>query len=238
MFDLSAIKAISLDLDDTLWPIWPVIERAELALTAWLSVHAPMTAALFASPSALRDIRQYMHEVVLKNKPEMAHDLGAIRKESIRLALYRAGDDPRLAEPAYEAFFAERNKVEYYEDALPALKLLSQRYPLVSLSNGNAQLDKVGIAHYFQAAISAKSVGVAKPDARIFHAAAQALGLAPHQVLHVGDDAALDVIGALGAGMPAVWLNRQDKLWPENSRAPSLEIATLTELTALLHEQS
>ena len=235
MLDFTRIKAISLDLDDTLWPIWPVIERAEKALTAWLSQHAPMTAALFASPNALQEIRQYMHDVVLKNKPEMAHDLGAIRKESIRLALYRAGDDPMLAGAAYEAFFAERNRVEYYDDALPALKLLAARYPLVSLSNGNAQLDLVGIAHYFQAAVSAKSVGIAKPDARIFHAAAQAVGFEPHEVLHIGDDAALDVVGALGAGMPAVWLNRQDKLWPHDSIEPSLEITSLTELTTLLH---
>lgn len=234
MLNTTKVRAISLDLDDTLWPIWPVIERAEKALLDWLSTHAPMTAALFASPTALREIREHMHDVVLKNKPEMAHDLGAIRKESIRLALYRAGDDPLLAEGAYEVFFAARNQVEYYEDALPALKLLSARYPLISLSNGNAQLDLVGIAHYFQAAVSAKSVGVAKPDQQIFQAAAQAAGVAVHEVLHVGDDSALDALGALDAGMQAVWLNRQGKLWPHEHAQPTLEIASLTELTALL----
>jgi FMN hydrolase / 5-amino-6-(5-phospho-D-ribitylamino)uracil phosphatase len=238
MINISAIRAISFDLDDTLWPIWPVIQRAEKALLAWLSEHAPMTAALFASPTALREIREYMHEVVLKKKPELAHDLGAIRKESIRMALYRAGDDPLLAEKAYAVFFAARNQVEYYEDSLPALKLLSARYPLISLSNGNAQLDLVGIAHYFQEAVSANSVGVAKPDPRIFQATAQAAGVAMHEVLHVGDDAALDVLGALDAGMQAVWLNRQGKLWPHEHTQPTLEIATLAELTALLVESA
>ncbi len=234
MLNIEKIRAISLDLDDTLWPIWPVIERAEKALQAWLHEHARMTAALFASPTALREIREHMHDVVLKNKPEMAHDLGAIRRESIRLALYRAGDDPLLAEKAYEVFFAERNRVGFYEDALPALRKLSKRYPLVSLSNGNAQLDLVGIAHYFQAAVSAKSFGLAKPDSGIFHAAAQAAGVATAAVLHVGDDAAQDVVGALNAGMQAVWLNRQDKLWPHEGMHPTLEIATLDELVALL----
>jgi FMN hydrolase / 5-amino-6-(5-phospho-D-ribitylamino)uracil phosphatase len=234
MLNTTKIRAISFDLDDTLWPIWPVIQRAEKALLDWLGAHAPMTAALFASPTALREIREHMHDVVLKNKPEMAHDLGAIRKESIRLALYRAGDDPLLAEGAYEVFFAARNQVEYYEDALPALKLLSKRYPLISLSNGNAQLDLVGIAHYFQEAISAKSVGVGKPDPRIFEATAQAAGVAMHEILHVGDDATLDVLGALDAGMQAVWLNRQGKLWPHEHAQPTLEIASLAELTALL----
>jgi FMN hydrolase / 5-amino-6-(5-phospho-D-ribitylamino)uracil phosphatase len=234
MLDIARIQAITLDLDDTLWPIWPVIERAEKALLTWLDQHAPMTAALLSSPVALGEIRQYMHEVTLKKKPELAHDLGAIRKESIRLALYRAKDNPLLAEAAYEVFFAERNKVEFYDDALPALKALSSRYPLASLSNGNAQLGPVGVAHYFKHAINAVGVGVGKPDLKIFEAAAQALKLPREAVLHIGDDVSLDVLGALDAGMQAVWLNRQGKLWPHEHARPTLEITSLTELTALL----
>ncbi len=233
MLQVSRIRAISFDLDDTLWPIWPVIERAEKALMAWLTEHAPMTAALLASPTALREIREYMHDVILKTKPEIAHDLSAIRKESIRLALDRAGDDPLLADDAFAAFFAERNRVVFYDDALPALAALAKRYCLVSLSNGNAQLDRVGLAPYFRAAVSATDFGVAKPDARIFNEAARLAGVQADEVLHVGDDAALDVVGALDAGMQAVWLNRQDKLWPHEQQ-PTLEIASLAELTTLL----
>ena len=44
--DLSRIRAITLDLDDTLWPVWPTIHRAEDVLRAWLDTHAPRTAAL------------------------------------------------------------------------------------------------------------------------------------------------------------------------------------------------
>jgi FMN hydrolase / 5-amino-6-(5-phospho-D-ribitylamino)uracil phosphatase len=233
MLDISRIRAISFDLDDTLWPIWPVIERAEKALLAWLSEHAPMTAALFASPSALREIREYMHAVILKTKPEIAHDLSAIRKESIRLALYRAGDNPLLADQAFAVFFAERNRVEFYDDALPAVRALAKRYPLISISNGNAQLDQVGLQPYFKAALSATGFGIAKPDVRIFHEAARLAGVQPQEVLHVGDDAALDVLGALDAGMQTVWLNRQDKLWPHEYAQPTLEVASLAELTAL-----
>jgi FMN hydrolase / 5-amino-6-(5-phospho-D-ribitylamino)uracil phosphatase len=238
MLHKEKIRAISFDLDDTLWPIWPVIQRAENALISWLGEHAPMTAALFASPNAMREIREYMHDVILQKKPELAHNLSAIRKESIRLALYRAGDDPLLAQAAFDVFFAERHRVEYYEDALPALKALAQRYPLISLSNGNAQLDRVGIAHYFQHALSAACFGVSKPDPRIFKEAARLAGVQPEQMLHVGDDMALDVQGALGAGMQAVWLNRRGKPWPKeagNQQTPTLEITSLTELTILLN---
>jgi FMN hydrolase / 5-amino-6-(5-phospho-D-ribitylamino)uracil phosphatase len=233
MLNISKIKAISLDLDDTLWPIWPVIERAEKALLDWLTHHAPLTAAMFASPAALREIREYMAEVMLKQRPEIRHDLSAIRRESIRLALRRADEDPLLAEPAYEVFFAERNRVVLYDDALPALQLLSGRFPLVALSNGNAQLDRIGLHGYFTASISAKEFGTSKPDPSIFAAAASAVGVQPHEVLHIGDDAALDVMGALNANMQAVWLNREEKLWPFEDKTPTVEVYSLADVCAM-----
>ncbi len=225
MLELDRIRAISLDLDDTLWPIWPTIERAEKVLHEWLAINAPMTAALFSSPEALREIRQQVGQ----QRTDLKFDLSALRRESIRLALYRAGDDPRLAEHAFDVFFAERQKVELFPDALPALEFLSERFPLVSLSNGNADLEKVGLAPHFAAAISAREFGVGKPDARIFHAAAGAVGLQPHEVLHVGDDVLMDVLGARNAGMQAVWVNRVLAPWPHPEK-PDLEVAGLAEL--------
>jgi len=229
MLDPRRVKAISFDLDDTLWPILPTIERAERVLHDWLAEHAPMAAALFANPAALRDIRDH----VATHRPELRHDLSAIRRESIRLALYRAGEDPLLAEPAFEAFFTARQQVDLFEDVEPALGLLSRRFPLVSLSNGNADLQRVGLAAYFKAAVSAREFGVGKPDPRIFHAAAGAAEVQPDEVLHVGDDATLDVIGALNAGMQAVWINRSDHLWPHQQQ-PHATVTNLTELCGLL----
>ncbi len=229
MLEPARIRAITLDLDDTLWPIWPTIARAEKALAAWLDAHAPMTSALFANPHARHDIRQQ----VVSSRPDLGHDLSAIRREAIRLALTRAGEDPGLADPAFEVFFAERQRVELFDDALPALTWLSARYPLVSLSNGNADLAKVGLASHFQCAISAARCGFGKPDVRIFQAAASAVGVAPEQVLHVGDDASLDVLGALGAGMQAVWVNRSEHLWTHGLQ-PHDTVTRLNELCDLL----
>jgi putative hydrolase of the HAD superfamily len=229
MLDVSRIKAVSLDLDDTLWPIWPTIERAEKVLHDWLVEHAPMAAALFSSPSALREIRDYM----ASNRPELKHDLSAIRRESIRLALYRAGENPLMANEAFDVFFAERQRVDLFEDAKPALEFLSQRFPLVSISNGNADLERVGIGGYFRAAISAREFGVGKPDPRIFHAAAGAVDVTPEDILHVGDDATLDALGALNAGMQAAWINRADHMWPHELE-PHVTLTNLTELCELL----
>jgi len=228
MLDAGKISAISIDLDDTLWPIWPTIERAEKALHDWLTVHAPMTAALFSSPSALREIREEMG----RSRPDLKHDMSTLRRESIRLALFRAREDPLLAEPAFEVFFAERQRVTLFEDALPALEFLAARYPVVALTNGNADLERVGLARYFRGCISARVFGVGKPDPRIFHAAAGALEAPPQQVLHIGDDATLDALGALNAGMQAAWLNRGDYPWPHEPE-PHATVAHLTELVEL-----
>jgi putative hydrolase of the HAD superfamily len=229
MLALAPIRAITLDLDDTLWPIWPTIERAEKALHDWLTVHAPMAAALFSSPAALREIREYM----ATSRPDLKHDMSALRRESIRLALYRAGEDPLLAEDAFEVFFAERQRVTLFDDALPALEFLAARYPLVALSNGNADVHRVGLGQYFRASISAREFGVGKPDPRIFHAAAGAVDVQPSQVLHIGDDPTLDALGALNVGMQAVWLNRADNLWPHEQQ-PHVTVANLDELRELM----
>ena len=231
MLQLSHIKAITLDLDDTLWPIWPCIERAEKVLHAWLLQYAPATATLYADPHARRALR----EDTERRWAEQAHDLSVLRRESIRLALERAGEDSALADPAFEVFFAERMRVELFDDALTTLDWMAQRWPLLAVSNGNADVQRVGLGAYFVGSMSARDAGVGKPDPRIFLAAAQALQVAPENILHVGDDAALDVLGAMGVGMQAVWVNRADHLWSD-AQHPHAVVASLTELRDLLSD--
>lgn len=204
------IRAITLDLDDTLWPVWPAIERAEVRLHEWLREHAPSTAAAHDRVS-LRRVR----DGVAHERPDWAHDLSAIRLESIRRALHACGDDPALADAAFEVFFDERQRVDLYVDAAPALQRLAARFPLFALSNGNADLVRTGVAPHFVGGLSAREFGIGKPHAPIFHEACRQLGVPPHEVLHVGDDAQLDVEGALDAGLRAAWLRRS-----ADARAP------------------
>jgi len=199
----NTIRALTLDLDDTLWPVWPAIERAEAALHAWLRSHAPATAERYD----IAGLRTWRNQVALA-MPQAAHDLSALRRESIRMALVAAGDAPALAEPAFDVFFAERQRVDFYPEVLDALQRLAAAYPLLALSNGNAELAAVGVAPWFRGALSAREFGVGKPDPRIFAEACRRLGFAAGEVLHVGDDIELDVIGARGAGLQAVWLCR------------------------------
>ena len=228
MLDLSKIRAIGLDLDDTLWPIWPTIARAETQLQRWLEQHAPRTAATFSDPAHRLSLR----DAVVRAQPSISHDMSALRREMIRSGLRHGGDDPDLAEPAFDVFFAQRMRVDLYADALPALQFLAARFPLVAISNGNADVARVGIGEHFHASLSAHLFGVGKPDVRIFHAAASAAGVPPEAVLHVGDDPRLDVLGALDAGMQTVWLNREGHAW-EHDQRPHLSVASLDAVCGL-----
>ena len=231
--ELGRIKAISLDLDDTLWPIWPVIARAEQALQDWLRPRAPKTAVWLADTEQ----RMVLRRQLIAERPELSHDLRALRQEQIRLALQQHGEDTGLVLPAYEVFIAERMRVQLFDDARPALAWLAQRFPLVAVSNGNADVQRIGLGRYFSAGFSAQEFGVGKPDARIFHAAAESVGVAPHEVLHVGDDAALDVVGALGAGLQTVWVNHGGQDWTHAVYRPHATVADMSALCALLRPQ-
>ena len=134
------------------------------------------------------------------------------------------------AEPAYEAFFATRNQVDFYPDALAALARLSARLPLAALTNGNADLARIGIQDHFRVFVSARDHGQAKPETPIFHATCERLGQAPADVLHIGDDPMMDVVGARRAGMPSCWINRRNERWPADLPRPDLEFATLAGL--------
>ncbi|PUE48923.1 HAD family hydrolase [Limnohabitans sp. 2KL-1] len=228
MIDISRIKAITLDLDDTLWPVWPTIGRAEVVLQTWLSAHAPGAAALSADAELKKAIRAEINA----RHADRAHDLSFLRRESIRAMLHQAGEPGHLAEVAFEVFFAERQRVDLFDDAMPALAFWSQRYPVVALSNGNADVHRVGIGQHFHASVSAQSLGVAKPDLRVFVAGAQAAGVAPHEVLHIGDDAHADCVGALAAGMQVAWLNREGHDWTHGDTRPHLEVRDLHALCA------
>jgi putative hydrolase of the HAD superfamily len=222
------IAAITLDLDDTLWPIEPVMRRAEQRLDDWLKTHCPRAAAAYpiAAMRALRDR-------VAQENPHLAHDFSAQRRLSLHTALTHHGYTEQHVEGAYSEFYAARNEVECYADALPALARLAARFPLVSLSNGNADIERIGLAHFFRHAISSRDCGIAKPAPQIFHLACARLGLAPQQVLHVGDDPELDVGGARAAGLRTAWINRAGVRWTHPER-PDLALRDLAELADAL----
>ena len=226
MFD--GITTLSFDLDDTLWPVRPVIMGAERALRAWLDEHYPRIGETLD-----RDAISALRRAVVAAEPGRAHDLTWVRKRVLGLMAEHAGYDASLVEPAFEVFDHHRNRVTFFDDALPALEQLSRRYRLVSLSNGNASLSKTGLDRFFHAGVSARDAGNAKPHPDMFRFAERASGAAAGEILHVGDDPHLDVQGARDAGQRAVWVNRDARDWPEEL-APATEVNDLLALVRLL----
>jgi putative hydrolase of the HAD superfamily len=196
-------RAILFDLDDTLWPIAPVIVQAEKTLHQWLHTHAPRVAARF-SVEHLREARL----VLLARQPEFKLDLGKLRRAGLVAAFDAAGEDAAKVDAAMTHFFAARNAVRPYDDVLPGLLRLKGRALLGTITNGNADLHTIGLDHHFAVSVAAHQFGCAKPDPAIFHAACRALDVAPQACVYVGDDVLLDVRGAQQAGRRAVWLNR------------------------------
>ena len=221
------LQAITLDLDDTLWPMAPTLRRAEAQLQGWLRQHAPATVAAHDKAAWLA-----LRRSVVADRPDWAHDLSALRQETIRRALLAAGDDPALAVPAFAVFFDARQQVQLFDDVLPALARLAARWPIVALTNGNADVHRVpGLGRHFHAALSARDLGLAKPAPAVFAAACRRAGAAPAATLHIGDDPALDVDGALAAGLQAAWVRRP--AGPDNGTPAGQAHHVVADLTEL-----
>lgn len=228
------VKALLFDLDDTLWPIVPVIKRAENIMFDWLRLHAPRVAEQFS----IESLRQRRMELMATD-PTYQLDLRKLRRAGLLEAFAAAGENPAIVDRVMEVFSTARNEVELFEDVLPALERLGGRLMLGSVSNGVADLHAIGLAHHFRVSLAAHHCGCAKPDPAIFHAACDALGVAPEETIYAGDDPLLDVEGAQKAGLRAVWINRPG-LWPDRQLPghvrPEATFKSLAELEQWLQE--
>ncbi len=226
---MKTLRAICFDLDDTLWDLAPVIPRAERVLYEWYAASYPAVAEHYSRQDILEMRRQ-----VAERHPELRHDLTVLRMKVLQQIAVTSGYSATMAEEAFAVFDAERNRVDLYADVLPALQLLGERFRLLSLSNGNANLEAIGIADLFVRSYNARELGVAKPDAAIFQMVCEREGLAAHDVLHVGDHPQNDIVAAQSAGLPAAWVNRKAEQWPEQDSAPEHTVTCLEDLARQL----
>lgn len=226
-----SITLVTFDLDDTLWHTAPVIQSAEVALRDWLASNAPRLGPF--PPEQLHAIRQRL----MAAEPGLAHRISTLRRQVLFIALQEAGypeaEAQSLAEQAFDVFLHARHQVSFFPDAAATLETLAQRYTLGALTNGNADVRRLGVADYFNFALCAEDIGVGKPDPRPFQEALRRGGATAATAVHVGDNPHDDIAGALQAGFRAVWYNPARKPW-EGGMAPNSEIASLSELPALL----
>ncbi|HSH43556.1 MAG TPA: HAD family hydrolase [Arenicellales bacterium] len=226
---MKEIRAITLDLDDTLWPIDPVIEAAEARVYDWLCENCPD----IGRSHSIESLREARLDIA-RLESGIAHDVTELRRRSLRAILVDDGSYPETyVDQAMEVFLEHRNRVALFPDARPFLERASRKYPLVSLSNGNADLQRIGLGDLFTAQVAAGEVGAAKPDPQIFRAACERLALQPRQVLHIGDHPEHDILGAARAGIRTVWINRNGAQWDGAARADH-EVTDLEQVLDLL----
>jgi len=226
-----SIRLITFDLDDTLWDVRPVLHSAELTLREWLARHTPDLNDF--SIEALGAIRR----TLLDAQPELRHRISELRRRILCHALEEAGyprdEACELAEQAFQVFLEARHAVQLFPEVHPTLELLANHYRLGVLTNGNADVRRLGLADYFDFTLCAEELGIGKPDPRPFCEALKRAGVAAEHAVHIGDHPSDDIGGAQRAGMRAIWFNPTGGPWQDDGH-PDAIIGNLAELPAVL----
>ncbi|NUR84199.1 MAG: HAD family hydrolase [Nonomuraea sp.] len=227
----AAIKGILFDLDGTLLDHRGA---ADAAITSWASALAP-------GHPRLPEVARLWEALEIPHLA--AWQAGECSWEEQRRRRVRAlcgelaVDAPADLDAAF-ADYAGRYQRGWaaYPDVAGALAALDG-YVLGVLTNGSQRMQEAklrAIGHDLGPVLTGESLGGHfKPSPACYTAAARALGLAPEEVLLVGDDLVKDVIGPAAAGMRSVWL---DRLGTEPAPAGFPRVTSLADLPALLSE--
>ncbi len=223
------ITLITFDLDDTLWDVRPALVKAEQAQNNWLREHYPQS--IEGKDSATLNERKRQ---LLKRQPDLIHHISRFRQRFLEELLLDAGVAPkeaaRAADQAFAKFIARRNDVALFDHAIPVLTYLQTKFRLGALTNGNADVSKTPLAHFFDFALKAEDVGAAKPEPQIFEAALAKTHTQAEHAVHVGDSHDHDIVGAHRVGMNSVWLNPEGGV----SELADASISCLSELPQVL----
>ena len=226
-----SIQLITFDLDDTLWDVGSVMRSAEDTLREWLATHAPQLGGV--PIEHLWAIRARL----LAGEPNLKYRLSELRRRILLLALQEAGypsaPAEQLAEAGFQVFLEARHQVNLFADVHPTLEHLANYYQLGVITNGNADVRRLGLADYFRFTLCAEELGIGKLlQAQAALAQARAGEGADHPE-HLGDHPDDETAGARAAGLRAIWFNPQEKPWGDTPRADA-EVHNLAELPALL----
>ncbi|MEW9551585.1 HAD family hydrolase [Nonomuraea sp. NPDC050783] len=243
------IKGVLFDLDGTLLDHRAA---ADSAITAWLAAHCPGHPRRGEAPALWAGLEgPYLARW-------QAGECSVQEQRRLRLrALCRelAVAEPADLDAAYADFAAHyRRGWVAYPDAAGAVSALSAPGAATGAASGaaagmtpgpalgvltngaqamqEAKVRAIGLAGPLRTVLTGEVLdGHFKPAPGAYTGAAAALGLAPEEVLLVGDDIARDVTGPAAAGMRSVWL---DRLGVEPAPPGFPRITTLADLPALV----
>ncbi|URJ25916.1 5-amino-6-(5-phospho-D-ribitylamino)uracil phosphatase YigB [Blochmannia endosymbiont of Camponotus sp.] len=232
---LQPFHAITLDLDNTLYDNYPVINQAEEQSILFLQEYHP-------SLSKIQNRDYYQSRKMLQFiEPNICHDVNYWRWKSLNIILLQSGltkNEAQLgADYAMEIIIHWRNKIDIPPSTHHVLSALSSKWPLIAITNGNANPISCGLQQYFQDVLRAGINGRAKPYKDMYYLASKRLGISCKNILHVGDDLNTDIKGAIRAGMQACWINQYNLnqfCSVDRTLLPHLKISKLISLTYLL----
>ncbi|MGF1751672.1 5-amino-6-(5-phospho-D-ribitylamino)uracil phosphatase YigB [Vibrio cionasavignyae] len=229
------IKAMTFDLDDTLYDNHPVIRKVEEQASQWLYSQHPI------SQRWDKTQWQAFKFQLLKQSPELKHDVTQWRQQQVLQGLMHLGYDRQNAQSAADELIQRvllwRSDFDVPHETHQVLQRLSQAMPLVAITNGNVNVQAIGLTRYFSLVLKAGPDGRAKPYEDMFAKAAAHLNVERQHILHVGDHAITDVLGAKRHGFSACWFNDQSRsarATPRLKILPDIEINQLTSLLSLV----
>lgn len=232
---IGPIAALTFDLDDTLYDNRPVIERTEHESMSFVQNYHPKLSKL--QKSDFMRLRLALRQA----DPDIYHDVTEWRRRAVEQAMLNVGMSASEAAVGAEASMANfaqwRSRIEVPQETHDTLAKLAQAWPLVAITNGNAQPHLFGLDKYFKFVLRAGPHGRSKPFNDMYELAALKLDVPMAHILHVGDDLTTDVAGAVRCGLQACWINLRDGnlMHIDDSRLlPHLEISRLASLTALI----
>ena len=220
------IKAISFDLDDTLYDNKPVISKAYRLLYSFLEDNYPKISDYFSFDSFVSSAFS------IKQKHSKIVDLNIIRRLHIKTTLAAAGYSINSSQEdqAFKVFWLARQDVKLFPEVNLVLSTLAKRFPLVAISNGNACIKMMGLDAFFQFSVSPLDTGEPKPHPSMFLYATKKLGIQPQELLHIGDKIEIDIDGAHKAGCRSIWFNPEQQ--NNNNDVSDAVITNLSELLA------
>ncbi|WP_435275133.1 HAD-IA family hydrolase [Psychrobium sp. nBUS_13] len=231
-------KAIGFDLDDTLYDNRPVLINAEKKLHQFLLQEFPKTQQLTISDWT--DIRL----AVTRLQPTLQQDITLARQASLKQGLLNSGYTQQQANDgmmrAMEVFLASRNNITLSSSVHDTLALLKKHFRLFVITNGNADIKRFGIDHYFEFALQPSqeiSPAIAmKPASDMFIEAEKRLALSGNDILYIGDHPTSDIKGSGEMDWQNGWFNAHQRPlihYKKPQQLPTFEYNDILQLTNL-----
>lgn len=240
------VRALIFDLGCTLIE-YESYSWDELAKKAVANGHAYLRKRQYSIPD-FDEFHAHYAEIRERFREQVAKDLVEWTvPKATRLLFERVGIDydEDLVDAFFDAYYEPvADELFVYEDSVETLKALRRRFPVIGLISNtifpdrthDSELERFGLAEFFDFRIYSSSFGLRKPHPDIFNHAANQAGLAPSECVYIGDRYPEDILGPHQIGMHAILKYKEGRDYPDDRSEAWAEIQSLSELCDLLEK--